>query len=334
MSEDLLKKLEIAPFRSLPLLSKGSRQTLASYYFPDKSSLCDKNAHIVPLKDGDKISVIENCPLNWRQDQRIVLLIHGLTGSHRSKYMIRIGRSLYEQGYLVIRMNLRGCGTGLGHAKYPYHSGRSEDVRSVLRWLQIRYPNSPVTQIGFSLGANILLKLAGEDGSMPTANLDSTIAISPPLDLYESVKLIIDKKNRLFDQHFLKTLVRDTQQLHRLFPELPTPDLSKLCNLYEFDEVYTAPRSGFDNALDYYKQCSSLQFIDKITIPTFILYAKDDPVVHHQAFLNLPQKPHIDILVTNQGGHVGWLGYTGKFGRYRWMDRIVLQWVKWVTRMR
>lgn len=310
------------------MLNSGQRQTIAALYWPDSPFLDDNTSHIVPLPDGDKLVLIENRPATWRQGDRIVLMLHGLTGSARSKYLLRIANKLNAEGFLVIRMNLRGCGQGVGLARHLYHSGRSEDSRAAILWLQQHFPQSLVTLMGFSLGANIVLKMAGEDGSSPTGNLDSAVAVSPPLDLEASVKLLIHKKNKLFNDFFVKCLLRDIKVLHDTFPDLPKPTFPKPLNVYQFDDIYTAPRSGFKDAKDYYTQSSSKNFIADITVPTLILYAKDDPVIARRTFLHLPHKPHFDILITSKGGHVGWMGHTGEFGHYRWMDKAVVNWMK------
>ncbi|MGE3319299.1 MAG: YheT family hydrolase [Candidatus Berkiella sp.] len=324
----ILSKLDLAPFKALPLLNSGQRQTIAALYWPDIPNLDDSTSHIVPLPDGDKLVVIENRPATWQRGDRIVLMLHGLTGSARSKYLLRIADKLTKAGYLVMRMNLRGCGQGVGLARHLYHSGRSEDSRAAILWIKQHFPDSPVTLIGFSLGANIALKMAGEDGAKPSGNMDSVIAVSPPLDLEASVKLLIHKKNRLFNDFFVKCLMRDIEVLHQKFPDLEMPTFPSSLNVYQFDDIYTAPRSGFLNAKDYYTQSSSKHFIDNITVPTFILYAKDDPVIARRTFLHLPHKENFDILITARGGHVGWMGQTDEFARYRWMDKAVVNWVK------
>jgi predicted alpha/beta-fold hydrolase len=328
MVQSILNKLKLVPFKALPMLSNGQRQTIAALYWPDTPYIDDNTSHIVPLPDGDKLVLIENRPPNWQPGNRIVLMLHGLTGSSRSKYLLRIANKLTKDGYLVIRMNLRGCGQGLGYARHLYHSGRSEDSRAAIMWLEQHFRKSPVTLIGFSLGANIVLKMAGEDGAHPSGNLDSIVAVSPPLDLEGSVKLLIHKKNKLFNDFFVKCLLRDTKILHDTFPDLPRPSFPHPLNVYQFDDIYTAPRSGFKDAKDYYTQSSSKHFIDSITVPTFLLYAKDDPVIARRTFLHLPHKANFDTIITARGGHVGWMGHTGSFAKYRWMDEAVVSWVK------
>lgn len=328
MPHALLSKLGLIPFQALPLLNTGKRQTIAAAYLPDGPWIHNDVTHVVPLGDGDKIVLVENRPEHWQPNDRIVLLVHGLTGSASSKYLVRLAHKLTTAGCLVMRMNLRGCGAGHGLAKHLYHSGRSEDTRAVLHYLAAQFPRSKVTQAGFSLGANITLKMAGEDGHHPSGNLDSIIAVSPPLDLESSVKLIIHKHNRLFNDFFVKGLLQDIKALHDTFPELEKPNFPKQLNVYEFDDIYTAPRSGFIDAKDYYTKSSSKQFIEGITLPTLLMYAKDDPVISRRSFFKLPHKKDFDVLITSHGGHVGWLGHTGQFGDWRWMDKAVVNWIK------
>lgn len=327
MSQDILKQLELPPFYPLPGLNKGLRQTIASYYFPYSPFINNSKQHEITLEDGDKIVLIENCPPLVSPQTRTILLVHGLTGSHRSKYLIRAAKYFVNHGYRVLRMNLRGCGAGFGLAKHLYHSGRSEDTREVLCALALLFPQSPVTLIGFSLGANIVLKMAGEDGERRSGNIDSLVAVSPPLDLEASVKLLGKKQNKVLSDFFVKCLLRDIQQLHSAFPSLPKLNLPKITNVYEFDDSYTAPRSGFKDAHDYYTQSSSGQFLKSITLPTLMMYAKDDPVISRRQFLKLPHHPNIHPIITSKGGHVGWLGRTDICGHYRWMDRVLFKWV-------
>ncbi|MBS0290746.1 MAG: alpha/beta fold hydrolase [Proteobacteria bacterium] len=322
MSKAILEKLQMPSFSPLFGL-KGLSHTIASYFFPYNPFINNSKQHVISLGDGDKIVVLENKPPVWVPSQRIILLVHGLTGSDQSKYFVRATKLFINHGYAVIRMNLRGCGAGKGFAQGLYHSGRSEDTRTVLKWLKNNYPNSPVTQIGYSLGANITLKMAGE-GDLQGTNLDSIIALSPPLDLEASVNWTI--KNRLFNDFFVKALINEINKLHDAFPTLPRPQLHGIKTLYEFDEYYTAPRNGFKNAHEYYTLSSSAQFIDNISLPTLMLYALDDPIVSQTKFLDLSPKSNIDLLLTQYGGHVGWLGKTDIPGNYRWMDRVIFKW--------
>lgn len=326
---DILSKLKMPPFRPVPFLRSGADQTIAAYFYPYQFIINNSNQHRVNLPDGDQIVLVENSPLPLLAKNRIVLLIHGLTGSHLSKYMIRMTTRLVNEGYQVFRMNLRGCGAGHGLAKHLYHSGRSEDARFILKWLAEKFPNTAVTQIGFSIGANITLKMAGEDGISSSGNCDSVIAVSPPLNLKASVKLIIHPYNEMFDQRFVQDLVAHAKEIYRIFPDTPKPLFPRKLNLYQFDDLYTAPRSGYQSANDYYQQCSSVHFLENIALPTFILHARDDPFISRRTLSKIPNKKNMDVVITKKGGHVGWIGKSSRFGSYRWMDDVLVKWVNW-----
>jgi predicted alpha/beta-fold hydrolase len=132
MSQDILKQIGMPPFYPLPGLNKGIKQTIASYYLPYNPFINNSKQHVITLDDGDKIVLIENTPKQFSPSNRCILLVHGLTGSHQSRYSIRATKYFNKQGYRVLRMNLRGCGVGFGLAKHLYHSGRSEDTRAVM----------------------------------------------------------------------------------------------------------------------------------------------------------------------------------------------------------
>ena len=331
---DLLLKLNMPSFVPFPLFKTGVQQTIAARYYPYRTHIDNSILHSVTLSDGDKIVLVENTPIHIQPMTRSILLIHGLTGSNQSCYLLRLTRRFVKQGYRVFRMNLRGCGLGAKLAKQIYHSGRSDDPRTVLKYLANLYPHSPVTQIGFSIGANITLKMAGEDGPERSGNCDSIIAVSPPLDLKASVKLITHPLNTIFDQRFVKDLVKHAYDLHRWYPETPLPVFPKKLNLYEFDNCYTSVRAGFKDANDYYEKNSSIHFLPSIELPAFILHARDDPFISRRTLAQIPQKENLqnqklDVLITKQGGHVGWLGQSSKRGDLRWMDDIIVKWVNW-----
>jgi predicted alpha/beta-fold hydrolase len=229
-------------------------------------------------------------------------------------------------------MNLRGCGAGLNYAKKLYHSGRSQDVQEIIDWITTQYPISPITLIGFSLGANLVLKLAGEVGrklyAAPT--LDSVIAVSPPLNLETSVKLLLHKKNKLFNDYFVKRLIKHVKTKNRFTAKLPTDFEKGIKTVFDFDEQITAPQNGFKGAKDYYQQSSSGPYVSSIMLPTLLLHSLDDPFIGNADFYQLPNKDNLDLLLTKKGGHVSWLGKTDQYFNLRWMDRVISKWITWI----
>lgn len=328
ISKTTLQKIGYFPFRPVAFLANGTTQTAATRFWPQRSMPNPMTTHILALGDGDAVKIVENRSKRWPPSGRIFAMLHGLTGSHASRNLERIGRRLLGRDGMVIRMNFRNCGPGLGLSKGVNHSGRSEDVRALLTWLKQKFPTSPVTLLGFSMGANIGLKMAGEDDHSPTGNLDSLVAICPPLDLTESVVYL--KENRFFDHYFVRTLLKEARQHTTFFPEIPLPLFPKNMSLQDFDDCYTAPRNGFLNAHDYYEKVSSIHLLPAITIPTLILGSVDDPIVYagsmNRAMTN-NRNPSLDFILSEQGGHLGFIGNNGDLLGFHWMDNLILHWL-------
>jgi len=316
-------------FRPLPLLRGGWAQTIAAVYWPQMPALRPTARHVVPLTDGDCLAVLENRPRHWQAGDRIVVLVHGLVGSSASKDVVRLCRKLVRCGFLVMRVNLRNCGPGFGLARRLYHSGRSDDTRTVLQWLAARFPESPVTQIGFSLGGNITLKMAGEDGESPSGRLDSIVAVSAPIDLAACAARLERPENRFFDRYFVGLLVRAVARLERHFPDLPRAEFPAGLTLRGFDDVYTAPRSGFRDAADYYAQSSGEQFLPRIACPALVLCAEDDPIVDARGYRRMAPSENVRLVLTPHGGHIGFLARPARPRHgVRWMDDLILDWLE------
>ena len=228
----------------------------------------------------------------------------------------------------MLRLNLRSAGPGLGIAKKAYHGGSSDDTREVLKWIERTYPNSPVTQVGFSLGANITLKMAGEDGSRPTGNLDSVVAVSPPLDLKDSALRLDSEDNALFRNFFMKYLVRDVQKLHKKNPDLGPVLVTKDMSVSLFDEIFTAPVAGYSSAEQYYRESSSSLYVPEIKLPTLIIGAQDDPIANPNPLFNTPSNDNVDLILTKHGGHIGFLGFGSQWEEVRWADEAVAKWIE------
>lgn len=337
----VLKKIDMPPFEPFLFFKTGHAQTVLSQVFSYFPRIDNGIKHLVKLPDGDTIVLIETPPAiekstssNSDDVNRIVLLVHGLTGSQDSSYMQRGACYLSQAGFRVFRMNLRGCGAGFHLAQKLYHSGRSEDIYYVNQWLSTHYPLSPISLVGFSLGANLVLKLAGELGRnlYPAFNLDSFVAVSPPLNLATAVKLLLHKKNHFFNAYFTKRLIKDINEKRHFISTLPKLNSNQIKSVLDFDEYITAPQNGFKNAKDYYEQSSSGPYVRDIKMPTLILHAKDDPFIGNADFYQIPKKSNIDLLMTSFGGHVSWIAKTDQPFNFRWMDRVILKWINYINK--
>jgi predicted alpha/beta-fold hydrolase len=281
---------------------------------------------LVHLPDDDCLVVHDCIPPGWTHGQRIVLLVHGLGGSHQSGYMSRLATMLLPLGYRVLRMDLRGAGDGVALARRTYNAGCSEDVRAVANEVGRLAPNSPLVLVGMSLGGNIVLKLAGESVAEPVANLAGVAAVSPPIDLERCAALMGLRRNRFYERWFLHGLLKQVHSQWRCMPDVPRIQFPPHLTLRRFDELYTAPRGGFADALDYYRRSSAAPLVHRIEVPAFILTARDDPFIAVESFLELGSRSNVEAHVMDRGGHLGFVGADGA-GGFRWAERRVVDWI-------
>lgn len=311
-------KVHHTNFKPIPGISSPHLQMVLSQYCPngrDPSSA----PMLVNLDDGDRLSCEVTEPAHGKKCRAAVVLVHGLGGSHQSGYLIRLARKFSREDYRVVRVNMRGCGSGKGLCSKPYNAGASHDLLSVLKFLKKNHPKVPIILIGFSLGGNLALKLAGELREEGPKLLQFLIAVCPILDMYESVKRIETKALRLYHHYYLSYLLKQAKPWLTDYP---------VRSLYEFDDKVIAPIWGYMGAMDYYYRCSSIQFIEHIKVPCYLLFAEDDPFIDYKILdrMNIPD--NISVWVSKYGGHMGFLGWEkGQKGIY-WMDHKLLEWVK------
>jgi predicted alpha/beta-fold hydrolase len=324
------------PFEPHPWLRGAHAQTIVARYWPSPGGGLASTAHEVALPDGDRLVVLESTPPGWDPAHPTAMLVHGLAGCAEAGYMVRLGVRLARMGIRVVRINLRGSGRGFGLARGIYHAGRSDDLQAVVAWLRRRGGRSPIAAVGFSLGAHLVLKLAveaGEDpggsglgfGSVPG---DCVLAANPPIDLTACAWRMRAPENRIYDWNFARWLRGMARRLHRRFPELGPTRLEGVRSLYDFDDRYTARRSGFASAEDYYRRCSLVGSLDRIVVPGLIVHAMDDPFIPHEPFLQSERPPRLALELLQSGGHMGYFSRRPWQGDRRWLDARLDAWLR------
>lgn len=245
-------------------------------------------------------------------DRPLVLLIHGITGSEDSAYMRASAGYLFEQGYPVLRLNLRGAGPSRGLCRHLYHAGRSEDLRRAVARLLPDWQDRGMVAIGYSLGANMLLKYLGEDGeSVP---LRAAVSVSAPIDLAATSARMLERRNSLYHRQLLGWLRDESRGLADSLDARERRALREARSVYQFDDTFIAPRNGFGTAGRYYALSSAAQFLSGIRIPTLIIHAGDDPWIPAEAYRAVAWaslRRFLTPLLPDGGGHVGFHGIDG-----------------------
>lgn len=271
------------------------------------------------LPDGDFLD------LAWMPQQPgdLCLILHGLEGSLYSHYAGGLMKAAGDAGKHTVFMHFRGCSGEPNRLPRRYHSGETGDLRFVLETLKTRYPEKRIHVVAVSLGANMLLKYLGETNT--DSLLESAIAISVPFDLAVGGETLNKGFARAYQRHLLDSLQPNFYKKTRLM-EMPIriPDKSEINTIYDFDDLVTAPLHGFTGADEYYRKCSSRQFIPDIKIPTLILHAVDDPFMTPAVIPgNGELPPDVTLETSRHGGHVGFITGNTPLRPHYWLDERV-----------
>ncbi len=311
-------------FRPLPFLGNPHVQTILGNLWRGPAVTLPTRMHVVSLADGDALAVHETTPPAWQPGEPIILLVHGLGGSHNSAMMQRLTNRFTAHGLKVVRVDLRGAGAGVRLAWRVYNAACAEDLRAVAEFLHRQTPTSPIYLVGFSLGGNIVLNLAGQAAAKPLPMLSAVAAISPPVDLVQCSNML--GKLPFYDHYYARNLRLQVRQHQAHFPDLPVVQFPKRLTMRLFDDIYTAPKGGFADAMDYYRRASSLPLIPHIQVPTFILSARDDPYIPAPPLEKLKGQANLHLHIVPNGGHLGFLGRDGN-GGVRWGEKTTAAWV-------
>jgi predicted alpha/beta-fold hydrolase len=309
------------PFVPRRWLRNGHAQTIAGNFLPRTNNLPAPAAELVEVSPatGSQIATQVLCLCHWqplevRAARPTAIVVHGLEGSADSQYVVGNANKLWRAGANVIRMNMRNCGgRNYEMAKLTptlYHSGLSGDVGAVLRFFLERERLQSIALIGYSMGGNLVLKLAGELGAEAPPQLHSVVGVSPAIDLGPSADALHRPQNRVYELRFLRNLIKRFRHKARLFPRVYDPRRAVgIGSLRDFDDRITALYSGFASADDYYFRAAAARVVDRIAVPTLILHSLDDPFVTitPQTLAAIKGNPHITLLQTERGGHCAFL---------------------------
>jgi uncharacterized protein len=292
-------------------LANGHLQTIIGNYLPRPAFKVHSEAETVKVDASDGSCVVCHCswqPVAVRAERLTAVLVHGLEGSSDSQYIQGIAARAWNSGCNVIRMNMRNCGDTDRLTPTLYHSGLSGDVGEVMKHFAAVHGLRRMALIGYSMGGNLVIKLAGEWGNR--APLCAVAAVCPAIDLAASSDALHRPLNRLYERHFLRGLIRRYRRKAELYPGVyQTRDLGPMRSVREFDDKIVARYCGFKDVDDYYYRASGARVIDRIAVPTLILLALDDPFIRlmPETRSALLANPHVALIETRHGGHCAYL---------------------------
>jgi uncharacterized protein len=262
--------------------------------------------------------VVADC--YWQPDRAArltVLALHGLEGSSEAHYMRGLAEKALRAGCNAILLNQRNCGGTEHLGPGLYHSGLVDDAAFVIREIARTDAVARVAVIGYSLGGNLALRLAGTHGPQDLPMLRCVGAVSPVLELEACVRALERRSNVLYQWNFVRNLKARMRRKDRCYPgRFPLERLWKVRSIRQFDDAYTAPHFGFASAEDYYHRVSGMRVVDRVRVPALIIASADDPFVPVELFRNpaLTGNPHITLLVTEHGGHCGFFAASNGAG--------------------
>ncbi len=294
-----------------PLIAGGHLQTLWPVMLRPRPELAYERERL-ELADGDWIDLdwaLAAGPGGARSD-RVALVIHGLEGHSRRKYVLGMARALLAGGWDVCAMNHRGCSGEPNRLARTYHSGETGDVHAALTRAVSRGGYGRAALVGFSMGGNQVAKYLGEDpGRVPEA-VCGGVAVSAPLDLASCVRVLERGASRLYQAYLMRSLKEKIRAKHAAFPaELPLDGLDAMRDFREFDDAYTAPLNGFADAEDYYARNGGGRTLGAVRVPLLVINAKDDPFLGPECYPwdAAGRNAALFLEAPEHGGHVGFV---------------------------
>ena len=302
----------------------GDLQTLANRLRPPAIDLAphrtERLSFALPDGTGDMLQARLDRSATPKPGRPLVILVHGLTGAEDSLYMLSQSRLLLDHGSSVLRLNLRGAGPSRATCSGQYYAGRSQDFRALLAVLPAEFTKDGVAAVGYSLGGAMLLKYLGEEGS--TAPLVAAASVSAPIDLSTTCRSMLRGRNTIYHRHLLGQMKLEATGGAAVVSAAERAAILGSKTIWEYDDVFIAPRHGFDDAEDYYEKCKPVRFMAGIRVPTLVVASLDDPWIPGALYTGYDWAGNAALtpLLPASGGHVG---FHGTDSDQPWSDRVV-----------
>lgn len=280
----------------------------------------------------DRIKTPDNdfLDLDWSKvgSNKLVVISHGLEGSSNRAYVKGMVKAMNNNGLDALAWNFRSCSGESNQTLRFYHNGATDDLDIVIKHAISENVYDEVILIGFSMGANLTLLYLGQQSAKLAKEIKKSVVFSAPCDLTTSSIKLAKFSNKIYMKRFLIMLHKKIIDKKKLFPNQINDDgYEEIKSFKEFDDKYTAPLHGFNNAEDYWNRCSCKPVLKDIKIPTLIVNAANDPFLSKECFPfeEAEKSEYVTLEVPKSGGHVGFVRFN-KNDLY-WSEERALQFV-------
>jgi uncharacterized protein len=300
----------IPAFEPHALLRNGHAMTIAAAFWLRRFALPAPEKRLFQVEEDSQL--LAQCHWQPEKDRNapVLAVIHGLEGSCESNYVRGVAEKAFQRGFHVLRMNQRNCGDTERLTPTLYNSGMSDDYRTVLEELAEGDGFTQIFFAGYSMGGNLVTKMAGEFGARAPRALRGVCSVCAAIDLAACADALEKRNNFFYQRHFVRNLMTRYARKAALFPDKYSRDgFGKIRTVREFDDAITAPCFGYRDAQEYYDAASARKVVGQIRVPTLMITAQDDPFVPYESFLAalVEENPAIRLIAPEHGGHCGFI---------------------------
>jgi predicted alpha/beta-fold hydrolase len=314
------------PFEPHALLKNAHAMTIAAAYWLRRFQLPQAEDRLFQVDTESRL--LARC--HWQPEKRpdvpVLVIVHGLEGSSDSNYVMGVAEKAFAEGFHVLRLNQRNCGGTEALTPTLYNSGMSGDYRAVFAELSSADGFQQIFFAGYSMGGNLVTKMAGEYGDAVPRVLKGVCAVCPALDLAACADALERPANFFYQRYFVTGLMSRYGRKAKLFPERYSQDgFGRIRTVREFDDEITAPQFGYRDAQEYYEAVGAKKVVSHVRVPVLMITAQDDPIVPYASFLRakIAQNPAIRFLAPEHGGHCGFISKYNGTERFWAEQRIV-----------
>jgi uncharacterized protein len=314
------------PFEPHTLLRNRHAMTIAAAYWPRRFTLPKAEARLFRVADDSQLLGYCHWQNEKQRDVPVIAIVHGLEGSSDSNYVLGIAQKAYDRGFHVVRLNQRNCGGTEKLTPTLYNSAMSGDYRAVLEELAKDDGFTQIFFVGYSMGGNLVTKMAGECGNTAPRALRGVGTVCPAIDLAASADALEKRENFFYQRWFVKGLMARYARKVKLFPKIYSQNgFEKIRTVREFDDAITAPCFGYRDAQEYYEAAGARKVVARVSVPLLMITAQDDPFVPYESFLAalVEENPAIRFVAPKYGGHCAFISRHGGVERFWAEARVV-----------